>query len=152
MSFTTPPGTHGTRQPRGPVLRFVNRLSVNRVRRTGGRTMGMDVLILHTIGRRTGHEHATPVAWFPGTGASWLVVASANGAPGHPAWYLNLAAHPDEVEIEVHGRTVAVTAEELHGAEREAAWAQVVAAVPRFASYERKTDRLIPVVRLVERG
>jgi deazaflavin-dependent oxidoreductase (nitroreductase family) len=72
-------------------------MSVNRVRRAGGRTMGMNVLILHTIGRRTGQEHATPVAWFPGTGGSWLVAASANGAAGHPAWYLNLAAHPDEV-------------------------------------------------------
>jgi deazaflavin-dependent oxidoreductase (nitroreductase family) len=152
VTFTTPPGTHGTRQPRGPILRFVNRISVDRVRRTGGRTMGMNVLILRTVGRKSGQERATPVAWFPGTGASWLVAASANGAPGHPAWYLNLAAHPEEVEIEVQGRTVAVTAEELHGAEREEAWAQIVAAVPRFGGYEQKTDRVIPVVRLVERG
>jgi deazaflavin-dependent oxidoreductase (nitroreductase family) len=152
VSFTTPPGTHGTRQPRGPILRLVNRMSVNHVRRTQGRSMGMNVLVLRTIGSKSGHERATPVAWFPGTGASWLVAASANGAPQHPAWYHNLAAHPEEVEIEVQGRTVAVTAEELHGEEREAAWAQIVAAVPRFGGYEQKTDRVIPVVRLVERG
>lgn len=152
MSFTSPSGSHGTRQPRGAVLRLVTRLSVNRVRRTGGTTMGMDVLILRTVGRKSGEPRETPVAWFPGPDDSWVVVASANGAPSHPAWYLNLAAHPEQVSIEVGGRTVAVTAEELHGAERDTAWAQVVAAVPRFASYEKRTDRVLPVVRLVERG
>lgn len=152
MTFTTPAGSRGTRQPRGPVLRFVTKLSVGRVRRTGGRAMGMDVLVLRTVGRTSGTVRETPVAWFPGAGASWIVVASANGAAQHPAWYLNLAAHPDEVEIEVQGRTVAVTAEELHGAERDEAWAQVVATLPRFASYQRHTDRVLPVVRLVERS
>ena len=152
MSFHTPPGTRGTRQPRGPILRLANRLSVNRVRRSGGRAMGMNVLILSTVGRKSGQVRQTPLAWFPGAGAAWIVVASANGAAGHPAWYLNLAAHPDEVEIEVQGRSVAVTAEELHGAERDEAWTHVVATVPRFASYQEHTDRVLPVIRLVERG
>jgi hypothetical protein len=52
----------------------------------------------------------------------------------------------------VQGSTLAVTAEDLDGPQRDAAWAQIVRAAPRFASYERQTDRLIPVVRLVERG
>ena len=151
MSFTTPSGSYGTRQPRGPLLRFATRMSVNHARRTGGKSMGMNVLVLGTVGRKTGQRHETPVAWFAGGNGSWIVVASANGAPKHPAWYLNMAAHPDQVTIEVEGRTVPVTAEELHGAERDAAWAQVIAAVPRFATYRQKTDRVLPVVRLVER-
>ena len=46
---------------------------------------------------------------------------------------------------------MAVIAEQLHGAERAEAWAQIIAAAPRFAQYEQKTDREIPVIRLVPR-
>ncbi|HEY0119292.1 MAG TPA: nitroreductase/quinone reductase family protein [Cellulomonas sp.] len=152
MSFTTPSGSRGARQPRGPVLRFVNKLAVGRVRRKGGTTMGMNVLVLRTVGRTSGEPRETPVAWFPGPDGSWVVVASAAGAPSHPSWYRNLAAHPDQVSIEVDGRTVDVTAEELHGAERDEAWAQVVAALPRFAGYQEHTDRVLPVIRLVPRA
>jgi deazaflavin-dependent oxidoreductase (nitroreductase family) len=152
VSFTSPSGTYGTRQPRGALLRFATRMSVNHVRRAGGKSMGMNVLILSTVGRKSGRVHQTPVAWFAGAGGSWIVVASANGAPRHPSWYLNLAAHPDQVTIEVQGRKVPVTAEELHGAERDAAWEQVVREVPRFGTYRQKTDRVLPVIRLVERG
>jgi deazaflavin-dependent oxidoreductase (nitroreductase family) len=151
VSFSTPSGSYGTRQPRGPLLRFATRMSVNHVRRSGGKSMGMNVLVLHTVGRKSGQIHATPVAWFAGADGSWIVVASANGAPKHPAWYLNMAAHPDQVSIEVQGRTVAVTADELHGPERDAAWEQVVREVPRFGTYRQKTDRVLPVIRLVER-
>jgi hypothetical protein len=47
------------------------------------------------------------------------------------------------------GRTIRVTAEQLHGAERAQAWRQIAAATPRFAQYQRKTDRELPVIRLV---
>lgn len=152
MSFSDVRGTRGARQPSGPVLRLVNRLSVRRLRRArDGRMMGMDALVLTTVGRTSGEPRSTPVAWFP-DGDAWVVVASAAGAPANPAWYRNLAAHPDRVTIEVGGETVPVVAEELHGAERDAMWRRVVAAAPRFAGYETKTDRLLPVVRLTRRG
>jgi hypothetical protein len=48
-------------------------------------------------------------------------VASAAGAARNPAWYYNLAAHPDKVWIETAGRKATVTAEQLHGAERDQA-------------------------------
>jgi len=80
---------------------------------------------------------------------AWLVVASAGGAAHHPAWYHNIAAHPDNVQIEVDGRRIHVTAEQLHGAERAEAWRQIAAASPRFAQYQDKTDRELPVIRLV---
>ncbi len=79
-------------------------------------------------------------------------MASAGGAARNPAWYYNIAAHPDKVKVEIDGRTVPVTAEQLHGAEREQAWQQIIAAAPRFAGYQRKTDREIPVIRLVPRS
>jgi deazaflavin-dependent oxidoreductase (nitroreductase family) len=74
-------------------------------------------------------------------------VAAAAGGPRNPAWYHNLVAHPDKVQIEMAGRKVAVIAEQLHGAEREAAWRQITTAAPRFAEYQQKTDRELRVIR-----
>jgi deazaflavin-dependent oxidoreductase (nitroreductase family) len=79
-------------------------------------------------------------------------VASAAGAVGNPAWYYNIAAHPDKVQIEVDGRKMPVTAEQLHGTDRDQAWQQITAAAPRFAQYQRKTDRELPVIRLLPRS
>jgi deazaflavin-dependent oxidoreductase (nitroreductase family) len=114
--------------------------------------MGVNALVLTTIGAKSGAKRTNPVGWFPGQNGSWLIVASANGAARNPAWYHNIAAHPDEVQVEVEGRTIAVTAEQLHGAERDKAWQQITAAAPRFAQYEQKTDRVLPVIRLVPRS
>jgi deazaflavin-dependent oxidoreductase (nitroreductase family) len=75
-------------------------------------------------------------------------VASVAGAPKNPAWYYNIAAHPDKVQIEIAGRKMAVTAEQLHGTEREQAWSQITTATPRFGQYQTKTDRQLPVIRL----
>jgi deazaflavin-dependent oxidoreductase (nitroreductase family) len=79
---------------------------------------------------------------------AWLIVASRGGTAGHPSWLYNLAAHPDRIEIEVEGRRTAVSAETLTGEERAAAWERITTAQPRFAGYQDKTDREIPVVRL----
>ncbi|HXZ75021.1 MAG TPA: nitroreductase/quinone reductase family protein [Streptosporangiaceae bacterium] len=123
-----------------------------RIRRKGGKIMGFNALVLTTIGRKSGLERTNPVGWFPGKDGSWLIVASANGAIGNPAWYYNIAAHPDQVQIEVDGRKVAVVAEQLHGTERAEAWQQIITAAPRFAKYEQKTDRELPIIRLVPRS
>lgn len=151
MSFTHPTGTRGARQPGGRVMIWMNKLIARRARRKGGKTMGMNVLVLTTIGRKSGQPRETPVSWFQGKDGSWLIVASAAGAQGNPAWYLNLAANPDQVTVELAGQKTAVTAEELHGAEREEAWQQITAEVPQFAKYAVTTDRELPVIRLSPR-
>ena len=149
MSFNTPAGTHGGRQPRtGLILRLINNNAASRFRRTG-KMLGFNGLILTTVGAKSGAERTSPVGWWPGQDGSWLIVAAANGAARNPAWYHNIAAHPDKVQIEVDGRRIGVTAEQLHGAERTEAWRQIAAAAPRFAQYQRKTDRELPVIRLV---
>lgn len=150
MSFSHPTGTRGAKQP-GRMFRWMNRLLMRRARRTTGKTMGMDLLVLTTVGRKSGQTHKTPLAWFPGPDGSWLVVASAGGAPANPAWYLNLAAQPDQVTVEQAGRKVAVTAKELHGTEREQAWKQITAEAANFRKYEENTDRELPVIRLTPR-
>jgi deazaflavin-dependent oxidoreductase (nitroreductase family) len=88
---------------------------------------------------------------FPEGDGSWLVVASRGGTADHPSWFYNLAANPERVEIEVDGSKTAVTAETLRGQERASAWDRITTDQPRFLSYEQKTDRQLPVVRLKAR-
>jgi deazaflavin-dependent oxidoreductase (nitroreductase family) len=129
----------------------MNKLATVVIRRTGGRMGGQNALLLTTIGRKTGQERTTPVGWFPGENDTWLIVASAAGAAANPAWYYNLVAAPDRVRIELAGRLIDVRAEQLLGAERAKAWQAICASAPRFAQYETKTDREIPVIRLSRR-
>ena len=152
MTFHGPNGTRGTRQRKiGPFMRWVNTRIVNRIRRRGGSLMGSRILVLNTIGSKTGAERATPVAWIPGQDGSWLIVASAGGAARNPAWFSNLAGHPDQVSIDVDRQRIPVRPEQLHGTDRDAAWATITAVAPQFASYEQKTDRPIPVIRLTRK-
>ncbi|MCF4121385.1 nitroreductase family deazaflavin-dependent oxidoreductase [Antribacter sp. KLBMP9083] len=151
MSFTHPTGTRGARQPGGRAMIWANKLIARRARRNTGKTIGMNLLVLTTIGRKSGQPRETPLGWFQGRDGSWLIVASAGGAPGNPAWYLNLAANPDQVTVELAGQKTAVTAEELHGAEREEAWQKITSEVPQFARYQVTTDRELPVIRLTPR-
>ncbi|MFI6600533.1 nitroreductase family deazaflavin-dependent oxidoreductase [Nonomuraea sp. NPDC050536] len=139
----------------GAVSRWVQRkmnARMNRkVRRGRGTFMGMDVLILNTVGRRSGQPRQTPVAWFPDGEDAWLVVASGGGGR-HPDWHVNLMAHPDRASIELPGRdTVPVTPYRLGGADRERAWQRIAAAQPRIAKYQSKSDREYPVIRLAPR-
>jgi deazaflavin-dependent oxidoreductase (nitroreductase family) len=151
MSFDTTAGTRGARQPSGFAAQWGNKLMAGRIRKGGAKFLGFNALVLTTVGRKSGVERTTPVGWFPGLDGTWLIVASAAGAARNPAWYYNIAAHPDQVQIEVDGRKVAVTAEQLHGAERAEAWQQITTTAPRFTRYQQKTDRELPVIRLVPR-
>ena len=150
MAFDTHNGTRGARQPgRNRFERWANLRMAQRLRRKGDRSG--DKLVLVTVGKKTGQERMTPVRWFPAGGDTRVVVASANGAPRNPSWYYNIAAHPDRVRIEYSGKSIEVTAEQLHGDERDAAWQRITALAPGFSKYERITDREIPVIRLTPR-
>ena len=148
MGFeTTRGGTRGARPPRGALLNFANRMTIKRIRKNSS----SDMLVLTTVGRKSGAVRETPVRWFPGGEGSWLIVASANGATKNPAWYYNLAATP-EVTVDVQGRQVDVTATQLTGDERAAAWRQITTASSQFAGYQQKTDRELPILRLTPRS
>jgi len=153
MSFDTRAGTRGVPMTSGPVERWMDRMISHRiVRKVLHIVFRFDALVLTTTGRRTGIRRTTQVCWFPGHDGSWLIVAAAGGTRANPAWYYNIAAYPDDVQIELDGRTIAVTAEQLHGAERVAAWRQITAAARRFARFQDKTDRVLPVIRLRSRS
>ena len=66
--------------------------------------------------------------------------------------YRNIAAHPGSLQIELADRKIAVTAEQLTGPAREQAWRRIVAAQPRYARYQQKTDRELPVIHLVPKS
>lgn len=150
MAFQkTPAGTRGKSMPgaSSPVSKWISTMMIRRSRGKG-RMMGMDVLVLHTVGAKSGQPRQTLLGWFPDGDNAWLIVASFGGSAKNPAWYHNLAAHPDQVAIEVGGKKVTVTPVQLSGAEREDAWQRITAANGRYAGYATKTDREIPVIRL----
>jgi deazaflavin-dependent oxidoreductase (nitroreductase family) len=114
--------------------------------RVGGSWEGRDLLLLTTIGRKSGKQHTTPMA-YTRDGDRLLVYASKGGAPKHPDWYLNLVADPDVV-VEVGAERYNATATPLEGEERTREFAAQVARVPTFGEYEANTTRVIPVVAL----
>ncbi|WP_229683748.1 nitroreductase family deazaflavin-dependent oxidoreductase [Nocardia camponoti] len=122
---------------------------MNRKIRSGNGTfMGTDVLILHTIGRRSGTPRDTPVSWFPGPDGSWELVAS-GGTDGDPDWFRNLMAHPDQATVTLpNGDPVAVTPQVLTGADRAQSWNSIVEAQPRYGKYQAKAGRDYNIVRL----
>lgn len=106
---------------------------MNRIRGNAEKVMGMQELVLSTVGAKSGTPRHTPGAYFPDGTDSWLIVASANGAAKNPAWYYNLAAHLDTVQIQIAGRTIEVSAEQLHSNARQQAWRHITSTADRFA-------------------
>jgi deazaflavin-dependent oxidoreductase (nitroreductase family) len=104
------------------------------------------MLLLHTIGARSGTEHIVPMRGIP-EGESFYIFASAHGSDRNPDWYHNLKAHPD-IEIEVGTEVVWVRASEKVGEERDAIFARQADRFPVFAEYQERLERTIPVFRL----
>jgi deazaflavin-dependent oxidoreductase (nitroreductase family) len=114
--------------------------------RVGGMFAGATLVLLTTVGARSGEPRTSPLAYLAIDGQQ-VVVASAAGADKHPAWYHNLLRHP-EVTVETGRETFQAVAAVVAGAERDALFAKVVAQAPGYADYQRKTARQIPVVTL----
>jgi deazaflavin-dependent oxidoreductase (nitroreductase family) len=114
--------------------------------RVGGPFEGADLVLLTTIGARTGAERTSPLGVLTIDGTP-VVVASAMGADRHPAWFHNLLRHP-VVTVETGAETYEAVAVAPTGAERDALFAKVVAQEPGFGDYQGRTSRRIPVVTL----
>lgn len=123
------------------------------------RVQGRPLIQLETIGARSGVRRHTVLGWFPDTSSDsassaskradrWLVVASNAGAGAHPAWFLNMANHPDQVWITIGKGRIRVVPERLEGAERERAWKEITSLAPGYGRYQENTDRIIPIIRL----
>lgn len=156
-TITIPPrGTKGSTMPGGSVLMKLAKpfmdMQISRYRKSKGdatpHMMGFPVVLLTTVGAKTGIERTHVLGGFADGDDAFLIVASKGGAATHPAWFINMAKNPDKVWLEVGKRKFKAHAESLQGVEREAAYQRVVGVAPQYGGYLTKTDREIPVIRL----
>jgi deazaflavin-dependent oxidoreductase (nitroreductase family) len=110
---------------------------------------GTTILLLTTVGRKSGEQRTTPLIHRT-DGEHWVVVASKGGAPEHPGWYENLLADPDAT-IQVKGEHIDVRASTASGDERTRLWSLMTEVWPAYDEYQTKTDRVIPVVVFARR-
>jgi deazaflavin-dependent oxidoreductase (nitroreductase family) len=115
--------------------------------KVGGNFAGAPLLLLHTIGARTGNERINPVMYQDLGDGRVAVFATRAGHPTHPDWYHNLVANPD-ITAEIGTDTHRYRARTATSDEREPIWSKQKGDYSGFADYEAKTDRQIPVVIL----
>jgi deazaflavin-dependent oxidoreductase (nitroreductase family) len=109
----------------------------------GGELRGRPIIVLTTVGAKSGQLRKTPLMRVEHDGR-YAVVASLGGAPNHPLWYHNLVRNP-HVELQDGPEKHDYIAHEAQGDEREQWWARAVEAWPDYAAYQTRTDRVIPV-------
>ncbi len=114
--------------------------------KAGGVIQGLPVLLLTTTGRKSGKERTVPLVFIEDDGNRYIT-ASAAGAPTHPAWFLNLQAQP-AVQVQIGADTRAVTAEVVGPEQRDELWALFIKAGSFFGDYQKKTTRVIPIIKL----
>lgn len=135
-----------------PVTWFLvnvgNRIDPYLMRYSGGRvktTLNSPTVLLTHTGARSGKQRTTPLAYFT-DGDDVILIASAGGAPRHPAWYHNLTANP-KVELWAKGQGGSYEARTAEGEDRRRLWQMATSFYPGFQDYqERATERTIPVV------
>jgi deazaflavin-dependent oxidoreductase (nitroreductase family) len=114
--------------------------------KVGGPFEGARLLLLHTIGAKSGKERIAPLAYRT-DGDHLVVFGSKAGAPTNPDWYHNIVANP-EVTVEVGTEQFAARARVAEGEEHDRIWEAQKRDIQNFAEYEKKTDRRIPVIVL----
>jgi len=140
------------RSPDGPgaFTKRYNETLIAEFRANGGALAGelaeSQFLLLTTTGAKSGKQRTTPLAYVP-IDDRMLLIASKGGAPTNPAWFSNLVAHP-EVTVELGAETYLARAIVIEGVERDRLYAEVASRIPTFADYQRRTDRVIPIVEL----
>jgi F420H(2)-dependent quinone reductase len=122
------------------------RTSGGRIRRSFLFTGGMSILVLTTVGRKSGQRRSTPVGYLRHGGA-FAVLASNAGSDRVPAWWLNLQAQPI-AEVLADRTRHTVTARLADPSEDAALWSAFARLNPGFDEYRRLTDRKLPVVLL----
>jgi deazaflavin-dependent oxidoreductase (nitroreductase family) len=136
--------------PANLALKLGSSVHAGVYRATGGKLFGRmgksPILLLNTVGRRSGKERSTPLLYVV-DGEDFVIIASKGGAPTHPAWYLNLMANQDAT-VEVGDRRVRVRAEEVDGEEKVRLWRKMADMYPTYDDYQKKTQREIPLLVL----
>jgi deazaflavin-dependent oxidoreductase (nitroreductase family) len=138
--------------PSDTALKLMNSTHRLLLAASGGRVgwsfSGMPVLELNTTGRKSGQPRKSMLTSPYQEGENMVIVASRGGDDHHPAWYLNLVAHPD-VTVSVGGDPARpMRAEVIEPAERDRIWAVIAGKYRNYAGYQKKTSRTIPLVML----
>ena len=132
------------------IFRFFLAINVFLYRLTngkfGGEIQGLPVLLLTTIGRKTGKKRITPLGYLEHNG-SYVITATNAGFDAHPAWFHNLKSHP-QVEFQIGNKQLMAIAEPANPTIRQQLWAKFVERAPGYGAYKTRTRREIPVVLL----
>ena len=113
----------------------------------GGKMAGRSVLLLHTIGRKSGKSYITPTNYYR-DGENYVLVASNWGKANNPAWFFNLMNRPETI-IEVEGQRLPVRARQANPDEYERLWKMVIQQNAYYVRYQSQIKRKIPLVILV---
>lgn len=139
-------------RPPKAFIRALGRVQTAIYRRSGGRRLASfgnaRVLLLTTVGRRTGRERTAPLLYVR-DGDDYVIVGSQGGHDTHPAWVHNLRAEP-WATIQVGEATIPVVATEATAEDVTRLWPALVAMYPAYADYRTRTDRIFPVFLLTE--
>lgn len=117
--------------------------------KVGGPFENMTLLLLHTIGAKSGQERINPLATIK-DGDRWVIIASKGGAPSNPDWFYNIVANP-LVGVEYGTEEFEAQATIIEEPERTQLYNKVAALYHAFAGYAERTDRVIPVITLERR-
>jgi F420H(2)-dependent quinone reductase len=132
------------------IFRQFIRFQVYAYRRSGGKRLGhirgMPVLLLTTVGRKTGKTRVNPVVYLR-DGDNYVIIAANAGAKRNPGWFANLKANP-QTTIEVDDKTLTVNAHKAGKEEKGRLWPRLVEQAPFFEDYRKKTTRDIPMIIL----
>jgi deazaflavin-dependent oxidoreductase (nitroreductase family) len=112
--------------------------------RIGNRLGTQRILLLYTVGRKSGQERTIPIAYFDHLG-KYLIVASNWGKDKNADWYLNLKKDP-HARLEINGKSISVVAREAQGAEYDGLWKLVTERHPPYLEYQKMTSRHIPIM------
>lgn len=118
--------------------------------RIGANLAGKPMLLLTTTGRKSGQPRTTPLLYYL-DGDVPVIVASNGGQDRDPAWCLNLRANP-EASVQIGGETFAARGEITGSEERARLWPLLQAYNKPYRDYARRTEREIPVVKLLRSG
>lgn len=133
-----------------PDMNEFNRRIIEEFRANGGKVGGqfenIPLLLLTSVGAKTGRSHTTPLAYTT-DGDRIIVIASKAGAPTNPAWYHNLIANPTAT-VDLGSGSFQVKATVASGEQRDRLYERQAEQMPAFAEYQKKTTRVIPVIAL----
>jgi len=112
-----------------------------------GRMAGLNLLLLTTIGRKSGKQRTTPLGYFEHDDG-YVITASNAGSDRNPGWFLNLRDHP-QVQIQIKDKEIPATAQVLAPELRNELWKKLVSLSPQYGQYATSTKRVIPMVLLI---